>query len=101
VRRNSPVPSLTLIPSVGIWTRDILLDYYVVRRTSPSSPKRIRRDERGPERERKRTRDASRALQEIMSMSAYPSCKLGIGQRGHVRYGALYERESGFLTRGN
>jgi hypothetical protein len=42
----------------------------------------------------KRTRDASRALQQLLGMSAYPSCELGIGERRHVRYCAFDERES-------
>ena len=42
----------------------------------------------------KRTRNAPRALQHVLSMSAYPSCELGIGERRHVRYCALDEWES-------
>jgi hypothetical protein len=42
----------------------------------------------------KRTRIASRALQHVLGMSAYPSRELGIGERRHVRYCALDERES-------
>ena len=43
---------------------------------------------------KKRTRNASRMLQKVLSMSSYPSCKLGIGERRHVRYCAFDERES-------
>ena len=42
----------------------------------------------------KRTRDTSRALQQLLGMSAYPSCELGISERRHVRHGAFDERES-------
>ncbi len=43
---------------------------------------------------KERTRIASRTLQKVLSMSSYPSCKLGIGERRHVRYCAFDERES-------
>src|SRR6266852_1850113 len=33
-------------------------------------------------------------LQKVLSMSSYPSCKLRIGERRHVRYCAFDERES-------
>ena len=58
----------------------------------------ITKEEKRRER-KKRTRNASRMLQKVLSMSSYPSCKLGIGERRHVRYCAFDERESAIFKK--
>ena len=77
--------------------RDIPLDYYAVKERDKRTKETTVIITREEKKERKKhTRSSSRTLQNVLSMSSYPSCKLGIGERRHVRYCAFDERESVF-----